>query len=117
MNGPIGKPFPIRIDLLQHQHVAVVIALDHAAEITFPVREPDQIFLSKGELLSFHALKERHCIVRVFRVHRFAINPHGKVPQILWRFHRSMLHGQAFVARPGADAVKSDDFPERLGDA
>ena len=53
MNNSIGKPFPIGMELPQHKQIAVVVTLVDPAEITFIVGEPDQVVLSKCELLTF----------------------------------------------------------------
>src|ERR1700683_5320846 len=112
MNRPVGKPFPIRIDLLQPQHVAVVVPFDDPTEIALAVAKPDDVILPKGELLSRHAFKQRDGIVRIFRFHRLAIDAHGELTKVLWNLDGSLFQGQSFQARPGADSVKSCDFSE-----
>src|SRR5271169_6861520 len=67
MNCPVGKPFPIRIDLLQHQYVAVVVTFSDPTEIALVVGEPDEVVLSKRELLSLNGLKQDDGVVWIFR--------------------------------------------------
>src|SRR5580698_9495306 len=64
MNRAVGKPFPIRIDFLQHQYVAVV-AFSDATKIAFFIGEPDEVVLSERELLSLNGLEQNYGVVRV----------------------------------------------------
>jgi len=69
MNSLIGKPFPIRVDFLQYQHIAIVVTFSDPAEIAFAVGKPNEMVFPKGELLSLNGLEHRDGIIRVLRTH------------------------------------------------
>src|SRR5580658_5196336 len=82
MHGSVGKPLTIRVDLSQHQYVAVILTFKHAAKITLIVGEPDDVVLSVDELLSFDRFEHGHRPVRILRHHRIAVDAHAKVAEI-----------------------------------